>query len=215
MSALARHLARDLELVRGTRIASMERGGAGWRLFDEDGEERGDFGRLVIAMPSPQAAQLIADRSPLGPRAAAIPMQPCWAVMLGLAASFDAPFDGAFCEDSALAWIARDSSKPGRPAREAWVLHASSAWSEAHLDAAPEVVVDRLSHEVERVTGASLPEVAQRAAHLWRFARPGTELTERVLEDRAGGIVLAGDAYCGGRVEGAYLSGVEAARRLA
>jgi predicted NAD/FAD-dependent oxidoreductase len=46
------------------------------------------------------------------------------------------PFDGALVAgSSAVAWLARDSSKPGRVAPggsgggEAWVLHATPDWS--------------------------------------------------------------------------------------
>lgn len=33
-----------------------------------------------------------------------------------------------------LSWVARDSSKPARPAGERWVLHASTAWTRAWFD---------------------------------------------------------------------------------
>jgi predicted NAD/FAD-dependent oxidoreductase len=42
---------------------------------------------------------------------------------------------------SALGWIARNTSKPKLNYRiDAWVLHASTAWSEAHHDDRPDDV---------------------------------------------------------------------------
>lgn len=214
MSALARYMAGDVDLRCRTRVGAIKHVRQGWKLSRDDGSDLGEFARLVIAMPPVQAAALIDAQSPLGERAAAIRMRPCWAVLLGLAEPFAVAYDGAFCEASALSWICRDSSKPGRPLAEAWVLHASPGWSEEHLDESPELIADDLSMEVERLTGLSLPRVIHRDAHLWRFAQPESELETGVLLDRERGLVLAGDAYFGGRIEGAYLSGVAAADRL-
>jgi renalase len=214
MNALAKHLARDVDLHCHTQVASIEHSAKGWKLRRQDGVDVDPFDRLVLTMPPTQAAALIGEQSPLGERVASISMRPCWAVLLGLAEPYRVPFDGAFCEAAALSWISRDSSKPERPSAEAWVLHASSEWTDEHLDGDPEFIVDTLSGELERLTGVSLPEVLHRDAHCWRFAQPESDLEAGVLIDQERGLILAGDAYCGGRIEGAYLSGVLAARGL-
>ena len=214
MNALAKYLARDVELHPRTRVASIERQGQAWKLDREDGAELGAFAQLIVSAPPAQAAALIGDSSPLGKRAASIAMRPCWAVLLGLAEPFGVAFDGAFCEDPALSWIARDNSKPGRGAAESWVLHASAEWTEAHLGEEPERVARQLAQELERLTALRLPPVMHRDAHLWLYAQPDPALSVGVLHDSERGLILAGDAYCGGRIEGAYMSGVAAARRL-
>jgi predicted NAD/FAD-dependent oxidoreductase len=214
MNALAKHLAGEVEVRCRTRVDSIEHVRTGWRLARRDGADLGEFSRLVVAIPPAQAAALIGGQSPVGRRVAAIRMRPCWAVLLGFAEPYGVAFDGAFCEAAPLSWVCRESSKPGRPSAEAWVLHASAEWTEEHLDEAPEVIVDSLSRELERLTGMPLPRVIHRDAHQWRFARPDPELEAGVPVDRERGLVLAGDAYWGGRVEGAFLSGVAAARGL-
>lgn len=211
MNALAKYLASDVEVHCRTRVGTIEHVATGWKLSRQDGTELGEFARLVIATPPAQAAALIGGQSPLGQRAAAIRVRPCWAVLLGLAEPYAVAFDGAFCEASSLSWICRDSSKPGRPFAEAWVLHASPEWTEERLDEDPETIADSLPKELGRLTGVPLPRVVHRDAHQWRFALPDSELEAGVLVDRDRRLVLAGDAYCGGRIEGAYLSGVAAA----
>ena len=214
MNALAKYLATDVDIHYRTRVGAIKHVRHAWKLIGQDGLELGEFARLVIAVPPAQAAALIADQSALAERAAAIGMRPCWAVLLGFDGPYAVAFDAAFCEASALSWICRDNSKPARPPAEAWVLHASSEWTEERLDADPEIIAHALSRELERLTGVSLPRVVHRDAHLWRYAQPDSEVETGVLLDRERGLVLAGDAYCGGRVEGAYLSGVAAAARL-
>jgi len=214
MSSLVRHLEHSLDIVRETRVTTIERVGDVWRLADERGADLGQHQWLVVGLPPPQAAVLIGASSPLGALASEVRMRPCWAVMLGLERRLPVDFDGAFVEDSALAWIARDSSKPGRTAAEAWVLHASAAWTEAHLDDPPERVVAVLCAELRGVSGRQLPVVRHAAAHLWRFASPDPALSLGAPADVERGLVLAGDAWNGARVEGAWLSGRAAAARI-
>lgn len=213
MSAAAKHLARDLDLRCGARVERALQVGSGWVLHGQGGVVLGVFERLVVSTPPAQAAVLLAGQSPLAESAAGIDLRPCWAVMLGLARPYEVPFDGAFCEDSILSWIARNNSKPRRRPGEAWVLHSAPAWTEAHLDEAPERVIELLTAELERLTGL-VPALVHRAAHHWRFALPAVERDDGCLHDPERGLALAGDAYSGGRIEGAYLSGVAAAHRV-
>jgi predicted NAD/FAD-dependent oxidoreductase len=215
MSALARHLARDLDVRCATRVESLERDGSVWRVRGAQRALLGTFERLVVTAPPAQAAALIGAASPLGGQAAGIRMRPCWAVLLGMDTPYEVELDGAFCEDPSLSWVARDSSKPGRPPAEAWVLHATPEWTEAHLDRDPDEVVASLGQALERLTGVPLPEIAHADAHRWMYARPEAEIGVDCLVDIDRGLALAGDAYRGGRVEGAWLSGLAAARQLA
>ncbi len=215
MSALAKHLARGLDVRCGERVAAVERLEGSWALFGPEGERLGGFDQLVLTAPPVQSAALIGDASPLGERASRIELRPCWAVLLAFDESYAVEFDGAFCEEAALKWIARNSSKPGRPAAEAWVLHASPEWTAAHLEEEPERVMDSLARELVRMTGLPTPSITLRDAHRWRFSLPASKLYDGCLVDREKDLVLAGDAYFGGRIEGAYLSGLAAAEALA
>ena len=132
MSRLAKHLARELDVRCGVLVDELTRVDGLW-MPEEGGEILGAFDRLIVAMPPAQAAQLLEADSPLGGVARSVEMRPCWCVMLGLEARLEVPFDGAFCNESALSWISRDNSKPSRPQTEAWVLHASPEWTEEHL----------------------------------------------------------------------------------
>ncbi len=170
----------------------------------------GGFDAVVVTAPGPQAAELLRPVAPaLAARAATIPHAPCWAVLLELAgpvAARDGAFDGAFVEGSPLAWVCRQASKPGRPATEAWVLHAGPAWSREHLEDAPEDVAPTLLRAFAAALDRPLPEVRSVVAHRWRYALP-EPAPEPCLLDPDLLLGLAGDGLGGPRVEGAWLSG--------
>ena len=193
---------------------------AQWILSGADGKGAavtldGPFDWLVAATPSPQAAMLLGDATGLQAQARSLPMVPCWAVLASFAAPVAAGFDAAFVNGSALTWIARNNAKPGRdPGAECWVLHAARDWSEAALEDPADAVCARMLAEFGRVTGCSTAPVSARA-HRWRYAGPGTRTDLACLFDAGSAAGACGDWLAGSRVEGACLSGLELARRIA
>jgi predicted NAD/FAD-dependent oxidoreductase len=215
MNAICRHLAVDVDVVYGTRIDSLERQANRWRLVSSEGVEIGSLDAVVVSAPAPQTAALLASIAPdLGGRAAAVEMAPCWAVMAAFARPLDLEFDGAFVHGSPLGWVARNASKPGRPDGETWVLHGSPEWSREHLELEAEEAATRLFAAFRDAADDLLEAPAHLEAHRWRFALPVNVVPDGCLFDPALGLAACGD-WCGGpRVEGAFLSGRAAARRI-
>ncbi len=228
MSAIGRHLGADLAVATGTRITRLTRSDEKWQLAgiedigtEDIGTEASDFGlydRIVIAIPSVQAAKLLRLAAPaMAERAAAVRMAGCWAVMAAYGEPLDLGFAGAFVDGSPLAWIAAEATKPGRVSStgpETIVLHAGGTWSDAHLEDPPERVVASLLEAFAAAVGRPLPAPAYVAAHRWRHARPIAPLGVDAIVEPALGLALCGDWVLGARVEEAYLSGLAAADRL-
>jgi renalase len=228
MTAPARHLAQGLDVRYGCTVHALHPDSQGWRLqAADDGSPapEGVFDAIVLALPAPQALPLLAapaDAAGLAELAAVAResrMRSCWALMLRCAAPLGLPFDAAFVNDGPLRWVARDSGKPGRhrdDGGEAWVLHASAAWSEANLEREPaQVLADLLAAfaalgaPVVRADSpmASPAQGIAATAHRWRYADTDPALDRRFAWDAAHRIGLCGDWLNGGRVEGAWLSG--------
>jgi len=215
MTSVCKHLAGEVNVHLQCEITSLMSAGKSWRLIDATGRTLDTFDVIIVSAPSPQSATLLGPVSELGKLAEQVGMQPCWAVM----AVFDLPlptaFDGAFVYDSALSWVARNSSKPARSHdHECWVLHGSASWSQEHLEETAEEVGTGLIQEFFRVVG--LPSVSPKSvvAHRWRYAMPLAPLKDRCLFDPASGLGACGDWCFGPRVEGAFLSGNALASRV-
>ncbi|RRV53217.1 FAD-dependent oxidoreductase, partial [Stutzerimonas stutzeri] len=147
--------------------------------------------------------------------AASVAMEPTWAVALGFATPLDTALEGCFVQDDALDWIARNRSKPGRDgALDTWVLHATSSWSRQHLDLSKEAVIERLHGAFAELIDCVVPAPEFTLAHRWLYARPAQAHEWTALADAGLGLYACGDWCLSGRVEGAWLSGQEAARRL-
>ena len=211
MTALARHLATDLPLQLDTRIARVTCDGGGWRLLDESNREYGPFDRLIVSFPAPQSARLLADH-PLATEIQAVPMTPCWTVMAAFSQPIKTAWDGAFVHHSPLGWVARNSSKPGRNAStECWVMQATADWTIANLETPRAEVPALLLAEFIRLVDQTVPATTYLDAHRWMYSATPLQLDKRVLLDPTKTLAVCGDWIAGGRVEGAFLSGLAAA----
>jgi hypothetical protein len=215
MNAVCRHLADGLDIDFDTRIVHAERNGGRWHLETDTGSVFGPFDALVVTAPAPQTAELLLAAAPeMAARIEAVEMAPCWAVMAAFAGPLALDLDGAFVHGSPLSWVARNASKPGRPDRETWVLHGSPEWSKTHLELDSEVAAHRLLDTFSEALGRELPPADHLVAHRWRFALPIEPIAEACLFDDDLAVVACGDWVGGPRVEGAFLSGSDAAGRL-
>ena len=215
MNAICRQLSQDLDVRLQTLVAPPRLENDRWQIVSDNGQDLGNFDVVVVATPAPQAAVLLEATPQLADRAAAAKMQGCWAVLVAFDTSLNAPFDAAFVDDSPLAWIARNNSKPQRDERpETWVLHASPEWSTTHMEESPTSVRAFIIASLWKATALEPAPVRYSTAHRWRFALPSEPLAEACLFDEEMKLAACGD-WCGGpRVEGAFLSGLAAAERI-
>ena len=214
MSGLTRHLAGGLDLGYTTRVGQILRDGKRWALADAEGETLGTFDVVLVTTPPEQAVPLLAEAPALARQAAAVEMLPCWAVMAVFEQTLPVPFDGLFVHDAPVAWAARNSSKPGRPAPESWVLHAAPAWSREHLEADPQTIPGPLLTAFFEATGLDPAEPAFAQAHRWRYSMAAEPLEAGCLWDAGLRIGVCGDWCHTSRIEGAFLSGMAAAGRV-
>lgn len=214
MGAIAQALADDArkagaELHTGIDVAGARFESGRWRLSSTESLSLGSYDAIVAALPAPEASMLLAAGAPELASRCNVRLLPCWAAMVAFETPLALPFDGAFVRNAPISWVARDTSKPGRPAREGemWVMHATPEWSAAHLEAPHEAVAASLLAAFTNAADIDVPPPSFLAAHRWRFALPDEVLEENFLwssELRAG---VCGD-WCGGpRVEGAWVSG--------
>lgn len=241
MSRLGRRLALGLDVRAGHLVDRLARTRDGYRLegaVAAGGEtlppataaargaaDFGAFDAVVVTAPAPQAAALLeACATDLARAAAGATLVPC--VALGLAFDDVPPslaaldFDAAFADDgSPLAWIARESSKPGRAAGERWVLHGTPAFSSAATlppgdTSAEHAVRDELLASFAALLGAPALAASRHVLRRWAYAKAPSPAGVGHLVDPSGTLGVAGDWLADGRVEGAFLAGRALAEQL-
>lgn len=210
MTAPARSLAAELRVLPECQVTGLVGGPGHWRLVSDTAPAstiaQESFDAVIMAIPAPQIGPLAASA---GIRFAALDgvrYAPCLTLML----AFDPPTalrEPSFSPGQGpVAWIARNDSKPGRPdALETWVVHATPAWSRAHIDDAAESTADALLTSVRPQIGDAEPVF--RMVHRWLYARVEQAAGVPHLWDPARQVGACGDWAGGPRVECAFDSG--------
>ena len=218
-------MAKNLTVKLGTQVTSVAQTEFGWQVNSD--LQSWAVKQLVIALPAAQAQTILPQDQLACKVAANTLMEPCWALLLTTNVHLPLPYAGVFVNQGAFSWVAQDNTKPQRnlhqtsvqTSLQTWVMHATPAWSIAHLECSAKEVEILLLAEFNRLLTHWLPTLPipiwqHVATHRWRYARGTSTAVPPTHAWQENGLALAGDWLAGGRVEGAYLSGLTAAQLL-
>ena len=235
MNALVRHWAQPIQaaeqLVLETQVVRIERDKLHperWQLQTEGAESSrhvySGFDQVVLAVPSPQATALLLNSQlckPFQTQLTKVDVAPCWTLMLAFPQAMQPTlshlgpqWNAARSTHHRIAWLARESSKPGRDPIERWTVQASPEWSQRHLEDGAERVKAKLLKAFTEVTGIRA-EPPHAEVHRWRYAQTTEPLGRSHAWDAKAGIGMCGDWCLGHRVEDGFVSGLEMALTIA
>jgi len=213
MSALAKHLARGLDVRHDVEVSRILRVGDEWEV--RTGTETYRATRVILTTPAPQIGPLIGQDHALAKRIATVRMAPCLTLMVAFGADGPTPgFAARRNKDDPIAWIADNSSKPGRPGPGAWVAQAGPVWSADNLERDKDDVAQLMLPMLCARLGAEPAMAVHVAAHRWRYAMVTEPLGQSFVRDKTGTLYFGGDWCLGARVEAAWTSGTAIARDI-
>ena len=235
MNALVRHWAQPLQdkgqLELETRVTRIERDRTSahqWQLHtvgpdsgsDHHRKRFGGFDAVLLALPSWQARELLQNSelaTPILQEFDKVHVAPCWTLMLAFPQAMQPTFstlgpqwNAARSTHHRIAWLARESSKPGRDPIERWTVQASASWSREHFEDDPARVEAKLHKAFSEVTGIRA-DPAHAVTHRWAYAKTELPLGKSHLLDARQGLGACGDWCIGHRVEDGFVSGLELA----
>ena len=219
MSSLGSALAAEhgIDVEREAKVVAIGSENGAWILSCDDGSKRHSH-RLVVTCPPPQGAVLLAEAAP----AAAdllqgIAMDPCLAVVAQFPRR-EIAWQGIQSDDPMISWIGHDTSK--RPDlhrdRTMVVVHASPAFSREQYAAADQDIIEAMLDRASVMSAMAWPKPDAVFLQRWRYAMPTHALGDApsVQFDAPAQLVLAGETFAGGKIEGAWLSGRAAGESL-
>ena len=218
MSAIAKYLAVGLTIHTEEKVVQVEGDATGCTVRTEAGRVY-SADRLIITIPAPQVKALLADSgiqlaAPDQSALDAISYQPCLAVIAVLNRPSRIPAPGGMkYQDGPISWIADNQQKGVTDEEPSVTIHASPQYSRERLeDDLSDVGEDLLDELHEWI---STEEVGSFQVHRWRYSLcdqryPGPYLWCRTPFP----LLLGGDGFGMGNVEGAFQSGLQMARAL-
>ncbi len=219
MDSIANYLSQTVETQYGAKlnnkhlVTKVRREAGGWFLDFNEHENSNKFDCIIFTVPAEQVIAMMPDTESHRLKTKLNHVHaPCWSVRL----AFDKPlpliFDGVFCRHPMFRWISYDSSKPGRShSLHHYIIHMTQDWSIQNLEKSEQDIVAMCIEALNDCLNIyAKPRYS--GAHRWRYAIPH----EHFKSDGRGifldnNLMVTGDWARGGRLENAFLSGIEAA----
>jgi renalase len=214
MTALAKHLARGLDVRTSTLVFAVKPGDTSrWTVVIDDGTNI-DTDAVVMTCPLPQSYSLTVTTGIELPNELLLTD---YDRTIGLLAVLDASADiappgGLQNPDGIFSWIGDNVAK-GLSAIPAITFHANPEWSLAHWDDDADTGRALLTAAAAAYLGSA--NIVASEYKKWRFATPKRIWPEPVHCAADNTLVFAGDAFAGPKVEGAVLSGLAAGSVIA
>lgn len=219
MSAVPKYLADGLNIKTGERVVLIESTDTGCRVRSDTGHVF-EADKLILTVPAPQAYTLLRDSSIELAAAelsafSTITYQPCLAVMVVLKQPSLIPAPGVLSfEKGDISWVADNQQKGIATEQPTVTIHASPAYSrdnlEGDLTATGQKLLDQLT---DWIPAAS---IEQFQVHRWRYSLAENRYPQAYLVcNTPFEMLMGGDGFGMGNVEGAFQSGLQMARYLA
>lgn len=220
MTALSRKLLECADQFHAsTRITECRRHDESWQLEDDMGNNFGDFDGLIINTPPLQAQPLLQQIAPELAAQCDVDLMPTFTLLLafdqGLSNDLANDVKGAFVKHPIVDWISQNSSKPGRDQNlTTWVVHANHDWARTHTESPRDHVQQLMLDAFFEVMQSDAIAPAERWLHRWLYAIVDQPLHKGALVDQQQQLAVCGDWVDQGAVEGAWLSGQQAAQQF-
>lgn len=215
--SIAQYLARSLSVHTSTQVTTLTWSGAKWQAQTQTGESfEADY--LLLTPPVPQTLALL-DNSGIELTAEVreklerVSYYPCITMLALLEKPSQIPAPGGLWgTGDRLGWMGCNAQKGISPNGYAVTIQANPDFSRSHWDQENETIA-------EKVLQAANPwlnsPVLDYQIHRWRYSQVAVSYGEPYLAlSTPGPMVLAGDGFVAGKIEGAVLSGLAAARSL-
>lgn len=217
MRGITKYLTKNLTAHAQTRITALTYRKNQWFAETESGNEF-SADSVILTPPLPQTLQLLeVSGIPLADAQATslkqIDYHTCIAMLALLKAPSAIPEPGGIWGDGLpIQWIA-DNQKKGISPQPAVTIHASPGFSSANWDTEKGIIAEQLLSAAER--WFSRESLADYQIHKWRYSlstvSPGMPYAQL---DTPAPLLLTGDGFSKGRVEGAALAGLATADQL-
>ena len=218
--------AADCEIRHGVRVARLHRKPEPgvWMLRDEHDVDLGEFEAVLLALPAPQAIELLApEEGDVADALSGATYQSQWSFTFGFDADLvNWPGDSYALVNNdkqhRIAWLSRENAKQSRVPHHTLAVMAQMQpeWSLANFEAPAEQLALEVTEIVAELLGWKENVFRWADFQRWKFSLPTGRADADALRDaESRGLYVAGDAIVGkGRVAYALQTGLDVAERI-
>ncbi len=217
MTGIAKYMAQTLTIHTGERVIQLSGHEKGCAVLTES-QQTYQADHLILTIPAPQALTLLNDSAiSISPNASnileAIEYAPCLAIVVLLKGESLIPAPGVLkFEQEPVAWVA-DNFQKGISTLTSVTIHASPAYSRQHLEEDLTAIGEQLIQSLNEWLPEAQIESFQ--VHRWRYSLAEKCFPKAFMAYQTPfSLLLGGDGFGQGNIEGAFQSGRQMANYL-
>lgn len=216
MTDVPKALAANLDVRTNQKVVKLRFHKSHWYVKTESGETF-DARFLLLTAPAPQSLELVKDsnivlRRPKLEALESITYEKSMAVLAILDGPSGLPEPGCGkIYEEPLSWVADNQRKGISPDVPAVTAHSTGRYAEENWEGEKEAILAPL---LEALQPRLQSKIIKADLHKWRYSLARSPFDQPFFFSRRHSLMLGGDSFGGGRVEGAALSGIGAAAHL-
>jgi len=175
------------------------------------------FKSLIITCPFPQLKKLAKNYLDKKILKLKVQMQPNITVMLALKNQKNLPISSIKFNDDILAWAANENSKKRFKSNiNLWTLQATLKWSKKTINKYKndKSIMEQLIKRFVKLTGLEKNKIIFKKIHGWKYSYNYEKTPYLSIWDKKNNLGICGDWFNGPKVENAWLSANDLARKI-
>ena len=214
MDSIIKYLSKNCNVILNTKIENIIRKDDKWTIYDQNKKYYGPYDWVILSIPAQQCTELITEKISFYYLVENIKMKGCFSLMIGMSESLNLKYDAALIEKEDIAWFSINNSKPFRMNSHSLLINSSYEYAAKNLNTSKEKVLKHLLNISSKLTNCDLSKSTMIKIHQWKYVEAECSPKENYFIDYKEKIAVCGDWFINSRVEGAFLSGNDLAKKI-
>jgi renalase len=215
-NAICKYYLKKIKLSFSSQITKIEYKKKIWEIMLNDNSKH-QFKSLVLTCPFPQLKKLARKYLDKKISNLKVQMQPNITVMIALKNQTELPISSIKFEDDILAWAANENSKKRFKSNlNLWTLQASLNWSKKTINKYKndKKIINRLIVRFIKLTGLDKNKIVYKKIHGWKYSYNYQKTPLLSSWNKKYQLGICGDWFNGPKVENAWLSANDLAKKI-
>ena len=213
MNSVIRHLADDFSINLSCKIERIEKISNEWFIYDAKNSSYGPYDWIIFTIPPKQVTEILKSFKYLN-IIKKIKMRSCFSLMLGYENMKSIKFDVASFVDEDISWFVIKRFKLNDYFYSNILINSTYNYAERNELKSREKIGNYLINTASTITNVDLKNYKYNALHFWRYAMSEKKNKFGSFIDNNYRVIVCGDWCMKGNVEGAFLSGQDAAEKI-
>ena len=215
-NALSKYFLKGIKVSFASQIKKIKYNKYFWEIVTNDNSKY-QFKGLILTCPFPQLKKIAKKYLEKKVSVLKIQMQPNITVMVAFKNQKELPISSIKFDDDILAWAANENSKKRFKSNlNLWTLQASLEWSKKTINKYKndKKIINQLITRFTQLTGLEKSKIVHKKIHGWKYSYNYEKTPLLSSWNKKNKLGICGDWFGGPKVENAWLSANDLAKKI-